>query len=130
MDLTPFAGKKILVRFEYVTDDAVNGPGLLIDDISIPEINYSDDAEKGKGGWESAGWVLTDNRLNQRWLVQLLEVGNDGTVTLQRVPVNAEGRGQVTVSKLDALKDAVLIISALAPVTTERAAYSYTITPK
>ncbi len=130
MDLTAYAGKKILVRFEYVTDDAVNGPGLLIDDISIPEINYSDDAEKGKSGWESAGWVLTDNRLNQRWLVQLLEVGNDGTVTLQRVPVNAEGRGQVTVSKVDALKDAVLIVSALAPVTTEKATYSYTITPK
>lgn len=130
IDLTPFAGKKILVRFEYVTDDAVNGPGLMLDDISIPEINYSDDGEKGKSGWESAGWVLTDNRLNQRWLVQLLEVGNDGTVTLQRVPVNAEGRGQVSVSKLDALKDAVLIISALAPVTTEKATYNYTLTPK
>jgi len=130
VDLTPFAGKKILVRFEYVTDDAVNGPGLMLDDISIPEIGYTDDAEKGKAGWEAAGWVLTDNRLNQRWLLQLLEVGNDGAITLQRVPVNAEGRGQVAVSKLDALKDAVLIVSALAPVTTEKATYTYTITPK
>lgn len=130
MDLTPFAGKKILLRFEYVTDDAVNGPGLLIDDISIPEIGYRDDGEGGKAGWDAAGWILTDNRLTQRWLVQLLQVGADGTVTLQRVPINAEGRGQAVVNKLEALKDAVLIVSALAPVTTERAAYSYAITPK
>jgi len=130
IDLTPFAGKKILLRFEYVTDDAVNGPGMLIDDISIPEIGYSDDAEKGKGGWEAAGWVRTDNRLAQRWLVQLLEIGSDGTVSLQRVPINPEGRGQVTVSRLDGLREAVLVVSAIAPTTTERATYSYTIAPK
>ena len=27
VDLTPYAGKQILLRFENVTDDAVNGPG-------------------------------------------------------------------------------------------------------
>ena len=129
IDLTPFAGKQILVRFEYVTDDAVNGPGFMVDDVSIPEISYSDDAEKGKGGWQAAGWVLTDNKLAQQWLVQLLEVGNDG-VTLERMSVGPDGRGQLTVKDLSKLKDAVLIISALAPVTTENASYSYSITPK
>ena len=78
VDLSPYAGKQILLRFEYVTDDAVNGPGFMVDDISIPEIGYSDGGEKGKEGWEAAGWVLTDNQLNQRWLVQLLDVGKDG----------------------------------------------------
>src|SRR5262249_36577409 len=28
-DLTPYAGKPILVRFEYITDDAFNATGLL-----------------------------------------------------------------------------------------------------
>ncbi|MEJ5198025.1 MAG: hypothetical protein WHX53_03795 [Anaerolineae bacterium] len=130
IDLTPFAGKKILLRFEYVTDDAVNGPGLLIDDISIPEIGFSDDGEKGKAGWDAAGWILTDNRLVQRWLVQLLVIGSDGKVTLERVPVGPDGRGQTTISKLETLRDAVLVVSALAPATTEKAAYSYTITSK
>lgn len=129
IDLTPFAGKQIQVRFEYVTDDAVNGPGFMVDDISIPEINYSDDAEKGKGSWQAAGWVLTDNKLNQQWLVQLLEVGSDG-VTLERMLVGPDGRGQLAIKDLSKLKDAVLIVSALAPATTEKASYSYTITPK
>ncbi len=129
IDLTPFAGKQILLRYEYVTDDAVNGPGFLVDDVSIPEIGYADGAENGVGGWDAAGFVLTDNRLNEGWLVQLLEVGSDGKVTLERVPVGFDGRGQVTVSGLGDLKDVVLAISALAPVTTEVAAYSYTIAP-
>ena len=73
VDLTPFAGKEILLRFEMVTDDAVNQPGLLIDNIGIPEIGYQDDGETGAGGWEAVGWMLTDNSLAQRWLVQLLE---------------------------------------------------------
>ena len=39
IDLTPFAGGSVLLRFEYVTDDAVYLDGLLIDDLSIPELD-------------------------------------------------------------------------------------------
>ena len=127
VDLTPFAGKEILVRFEMVTDDAVNQPGLLIDNITIPEIGYADDGEAGAGGWEAVGWSLTDNSLAQRWLVQLLEVG-DGQVTVQRMVVGPDGRGQLTVPNLGDLDEAMLIISGLTPVTTEPANYSYSIT--
>ena len=49
MDLTPYAGKEILVRFEMITDDAVNMPGLLIDKIAIPEIGYTDNVEERRG---------------------------------------------------------------------------------
>ena len=129
VDLTPFAGKEVMVRFEYVTDDAVNGPGLLLDNFAIPEIGYKDDAEAGATGWEASGWVQTDNDLNQRWLVQLLEVG-DSQVTAQRMVVGPDGRGQITVSNLGDLREAMLVISGLTPVTTEPASYSYTITQK
>jgi immune inhibitor A len=127
VDLTPFAGKEILVRFEMVTDDAVNQPGLLIDNITIPEIGYADDGEAGAGGWEAVGWSLTDNSLAQRWLVQLLEIGG-GEVTVQRMVVGPDGRGQLTVPNLGDLDEAMLIISGLTPVTTEPARYNYSIT--
>jgi len=127
VDLTPFAGKEVMVRFEMVTDDTVNQPGLLIDNIAIPEIGYKDDGEAGTGGWVADGWALTDNSLAQRWLVQLLEVG-DGQVTVQRMVVGPDGRGQLTVPDLAKLDEAVLTISGLTPVTTEPAQYSYTIT--
>lgn len=128
VDLTPFAGKEVLIRFEMVTDDAVNHAGLLIDNIAIPELGYKDDGESGEGGWEAAGWILTDNTVTQRWLVQVLEIGKNGDLTLQRMVVGPDGRGQLTLSDLGALEEAILVISGLAPVTTEPAAYSYEIT--
>ena len=48
-----------------VTDDAVNKPGLLIDNLRIPEINWQDDGESGENGWTSEGWILTDNSVRR-----------------------------------------------------------------
>jgi hypothetical protein len=129
-DLSPFAGHETLIRFEYITDDAVNYPGFFVDDISIPEIGYSYDAEDGDDGWASEGWIRTDNLLPQRWLIQLVELedGRDPVVT--RLPVDEKGEGRWTVSDLSRRKDAVLVISALAPVTTEKAPYEYVISER
>lgn len=127
VDLTPFAGQEILVRFEYVTDDAVNRPGMLLDNIAIPELGYQDEAENGAGGWEAAGWALTDNVLRQRWLVQLVTRSNR-QITVKRMAIDADGRGQITVPDLGNLQDAVLVISALTPVTTETANYTLNVT--
>jgi len=129
VDLTPLAGKQVQVRFEYVTDDAVNGPGVLLDNFAIPEIGYKDDSESGAAGWEASGWAQTDDNLTQRWLVQLLQIGG-GQVTIERMTVGPDGRGQLTVSDLGNLNEAMLMVSALTPVTTEPASYSYTITQK
>ena len=129
IDLGSFAGKQVLVRFEYVTDDAVNRPGALLDNIAIPELGYLEDGEKGPAGWDAAGWVLTDNTLAQRWLVQLVEIGSNG-VTVQRMDVDEDGRGQLTSHNLQDSQDVLLVVSGLTPVTTEQATYSYTISPR
>lgn len=126
VDLTPFAGQEILLRFQMVTDDAVNRPGLLLDNIAIPEIGYRDDGENGAAGWEAAGWALIDNSLEQRWLVQFVGVTGK-QVRVQRMVVSADGRGELKIANLGALDEAVLLISALTPVTTEPASYRYTI---
>jgi len=75
VDLTPYAGKRVLVRFEYITDDAVNRPGFALDDVSVPEIGYFSDFEADGGGWEAAGFARHANVLPQRWLVQLVLFG-------------------------------------------------------
>ena len=83
VDLTPYAGQEVLIRFEYVTDDAVNHAGLCLDDISIPELGYSDDVESDGGGWDARGFVRSNNRLPQRFLLQLIEFGPE--VRVQRL---------------------------------------------
>ena len=59
IDLTAYAGRKVLVRFEYVTDDAVYVDGILIDDLAIRELGFADDVEQEQG-WRAEGFVRTD----------------------------------------------------------------------
>lgn len=127
VDLSPYAGQPVLLRWEYVTDAAVTHPGMFIDDIQIPEIGLFDDLEQGMGNWQAEGWILTNNILQQRWIVQVLGYNKDGEFFVQRLPVDADGYGQIQLHNVSARKDLVLVVSALAPVTIETAAYQYEI---
>ncbi len=122
VDLSAYAGRQILVRFEYITDDALNAPGWAIDDIHIPELGYVDDVEGGAGGWQAEGFVRTNNFVPQDYLVQLLVVNHETSV--QRLPLRADQTARWSLPLADA-DHGVLLISALAPVTTEPAAYFY-----
>jgi immune inhibitor A len=129
VDLTPYTGKQVLVRFEYVTDDAINQPGWLIDDISIPELDYAEDVEVGNGGWEASGFVRVDNVLPQRFIVQLVTFGPSGKpLAVEHMALDELQRGQLKLRGLGTeVERAVLVVSGIAPVTTEWASYEYSI---
>ena len=114
VDLSAFAGEHILISFEYLTDGAVNWPGILLDDISVPEIGYSEDFEIGEGGWESSGWVRFDNSLKQRWLIQVIE---PDTRSVRRVDTT-DGSADFDLAEGD-----TLVVSAVTRYTTEIAYY-------
>ncbi|MDQ3929268.1 MAG: immune inhibitor A [Chloroflexota bacterium] len=127
VDLSPYAGKKVLVRFEYVTDEGLNRPGLLVDDVSIPEIGYSDDTESDNG-WLAEGFLRIGSHVPQKWFVALIERGSTNRVRV--IPVDALGNGTITLSGLGRgtqTRDAILVISPQAPKTTEQANYSVTV---
>lgn len=128
IDLSPYAGKQILLRFEYITDDAVTQPGFLLDDIRIPEIGYADDVEGDDGGWISEGWLRTDNVLPQEFLVLLVQPSASPLVTrLLGAGQAPQGEWELTLSSSS--EPAVLVVAGLAPVTTEPARYRLTLTP-
>jgi immune inhibitor A len=125
VDLTPYAGQKVLIRFEYVTDDAYNDPGLCVDDISIPELGYYDDAESD-GGWTAEGFVRSTNVVPQRWIVQVITFGTD--VEVQQMDLGETEAGRLAIEGFGTEIDrAVLVVSALAPDTTEVASYQYSV---
>jgi len=128
-DLAPYAGEIIWLRFEYVTDDAANGSGWLIDDLQIPAIGYATTFEDELAGWESEGWLLTDNLLPQRWLLQRLVLADDTLVRIEALPVDEQGVATFTTPVLAKNEAAILVVSALAPVTTEAAPYTIAVTP-
>src|SRR5690606_37179821 len=99
-DLSAFAGGPVHVRFEMVTDDAINTRGLFVDDIAIPAIGYLDDVEAGGDGWLSEGWLLNDNQLRQEWIVQLMFFDSGSLTGVERVEVDDEGRATVQTPSL------------------------------
>jgi immune inhibitor A len=124
IDLTAYAGKSILLRFWVVNDDAVNSPGMLIDNIRIPELSYADSAEQGDAGWQAQGFVRTSGELPQTWALRLIRVAG-GATTVERVPVDAQGRATVT---LDEGQRGTLAVIGTTEFTTEPAGYTYAIT--
>jgi hypothetical protein len=125
VDLSSYAGGEVLIRFEYVTDDAVNRPGLLVDDIAVPEIGYAADFEADDGGWQAQGFIRHANVLPQRWVVQLILFGAEPTV--ERLELTAEQIGEWTIPLEGSTDRAIIAVSALAPVTTEVGSYRYEI---
>ncbi|NPV67657.1 MAG: hypothetical protein HPY64_10970 [Anaerolineae bacterium] len=127
VDLTPFAGQEVLLRFELITDESVNTTGMVIDDVRIPEIGYFDDFEAGPGGWESEGWLYIDNILPQEWIVQLVTRGQQTAVTRLAMPGDgAHGAWEFDVG--GPAGEATLIISPIAPLTTEPGYFTITLT--
>ncbi len=122
VDLTPYVGRQVQVRFEYITDDAVNHVGLMLDDIAIPQIGYFDDVEAGDGDWIAHGFARVDNVLPQRYIVQIIYEGE--TVQVQRLTLNHANRGRLTIPGMGrALSSVVLAVSGATPFTTEPAPY-------
>jgi hypothetical protein len=127
IDLSPYSGQKVLIRFEYVTDDAVNKSGWTIDDVAIPEIGFSDDMESGANGWEAEGFVRIDNILPQRFLANVLEIGAETRV--RAIPLDATNHGVLTIKDVGgAVERAILIVSGVTPVTGQPASYEYRLT--
>lgn len=121
VDLSAYAGQKILVRFEYITDAALDYASLMLDDISIPEIDYSCDFETDICGWGSQGFVRVDNVLPQTFVVQLIRKSG-GRTTVERLPLDASRQGSLSLN-LESRDTAILVVSGTAPFTTEKASF-------
>lgn len=122
VDLSAYAGKKVQLRFEYVTDPAVVMQGILLDGLSIPAINYTEDFENGDGGWQGQGFVRVENALPQTFRLSLI-LKSGGQTTVQYVPVSNDQTAQIPLS-LKTGDSAVLIVTGTQRYSHVDAAYS------
>ncbi len=109
VDLSQYAGKKIQLRFEYVTDAAINGEGFLLDDVSIDAIQYKTDFEADDGGWIANGFARIDNTLPQSFRLALILKGSD-KVTVQNIAVQVDQTADIPLS-LKSGESAILVIT-------------------
>ncbi|MEK6227245.1 MAG: hypothetical protein AABM40_13260 [Chloroflexota bacterium] len=117
-DLSPYAGKQVQLRFEYVTDGNLNFGGFAVDDIEIPGLPL-DEAE-ADNGWVTSGFIRSTNLVSQRFAVQVLHFGDRGTVERRTVE-----NGDLTFD-VDTTGDrrALLAVTGFAIRTTEPVAFS------
>jgi hypothetical protein len=125
IDLTPYVGQKVQVRFEYVTDDGPVHAGILLDDIEIPQLGYCDDVEASEGGWVARGFIRNAIAMPQQWLLQMVTQRHDQR-TVERLELGPDHTGRWEVH-LGPDETAVLVISGRTRMTTEPAEYGYAI---
>jgi len=125
IDLSPFAGRKIVLRFEYITDEGINLDGWAIDDIAIPELAFFDDGERD-GHWQTQGFQRLTAPLPQRFIVRVIEMGE--TTSVRPLPLDAANRGEVRLSGFGSTLDkAVIVVAAASDGTTQTAPYRYSL---
>jgi hypothetical protein len=120
VDLSQFAGQKVQIRFEYITDAAVNGEGFLLDDVRVDAAGYQSDFEADDGGWVAAGFARVENVLPQTYRLSLILKGDTTTVT--HIPVNADQTAEFPLS-LKPGEEAILIVTGTTRYTRLPAAY-------
>ena len=125
VDLSPYAGRRVLVRFEHITDDAFNAAGLTLANIRVPEIGFVDGP--GAAGWQTGGWTRIANLLPTRWLVQLVLYTTHGVV-VRPLALSHDATGAATISGLGRdVRRVVVVISPTAPQTTIPSGYTMTL---
>ena len=127
VDISSFAGQEIILRFEYITDAAVNGDGLLLDDLSIDAIDYREDFESGDGGWDTAGFVRLYNQLPQTYRLVLIEMGRETRVRELALDENQSAQFELTL--VDESSEAVLVVIGTARHTWQPAHYRFQVLP-
>ena len=127
VDLSEYAGQEIRLRFEYVTDAAVNGEGLMVDDVRIDAVGYSEDFEHGDGGWQGDGFIRLYNRLPQTYRVMVVEYGDETTV--QPLALDAEQHGETSIHIGGSVREVVMIVIGTTRHTWQTSEYRYGLAP-
>jgi hypothetical protein len=125
VDLSAFAGEEVTLRFDYVTDAAVNGVGMVIDDIRLDAIDYFSDFETDQGGWRAEGFVRVQNVLPLTYRLSLITFGDETTVT--PVTLDENNRVSIDLNIGGDVDSVVLVVSSTTHFTRQKAEYSITI---
>lgn len=120
VDLSKFAGQKVQIRFEYITDAALNGEGFLLDDVNIEAIDYTSDFETDDGGWRAEGFVRVENVLPQTYRLNLIIRGDTTTVT--PITIGSDQTAEIPLSLANG-DEAILVVAGTTRFTRQPNAY-------
>jgi immune inhibitor A len=115
VDLSPYAGEKILLRYEYITDAILTYAGMALDNIAVPEIGYYDDVETSSQGWRAQGFSRVSAYMAQRFELILITFGTGGIPLVQHIPIEADQSAVVDIPFSLLNRRALLVVAASDP---------------
>ena len=124
VSLTDYAGREIRLRLQYITDDATNSHGLCLRRLAVSDAATGGAALRSPelGGWQPDGFVFTGNRVQQRFIVQLIREGAANQV--QRLALDAANYGELLIAPPADGERLTLAVQPLAPATRLDAHYT------
>lgn len=124
VNLAKYQGRRILLRFQYLTDDEYNGQSLAVRDISIRAAHFID--RVGDPRWKLSGFVpALTNRLPMRWSLRLITFSSRIPV-VKVIPVSASGNATIKILSGKHANHATLVVFGEAPKTTNSSGYVLT----
>lgn len=115
IDLSSYAGKKIQLRFQYITDAIFTAPGLALDNISIPEIGYYDNVETSSEDWVANGFLRVNAYIPQRFHLLLITFDENNIPVVQKLSINNDNTSQFEIQLNKGSNRAFLIVAASNP---------------
>jgi immune inhibitor A len=125
VELTAFAGSEVLLRFEYVTDQSLNGQGFALKDVNIAQLGLEEPGAT-EGPWMAEGWVRVDAPVPEHWNLRLVRWTASGIVV---DTVSADVDGTATFALDPAASRSTLVVAPTAPRTLLLGNYSIAIGP-
>lgn len=116
VDLGPWQGQRIQLRFWTITDEGYNASGIALADVGVEGVPAT---------WSGAGFVMIRNRLPQAWELRAIVYPPNAPPQVVEIPVVA-GHAEWT---LPANQRVTLVVVGASPGTTQLAAYRYVVQP-
>ncbi len=129
IDLRDYAGKPVLVRFEYLTDGSQTNSGVALDDVGIVELGYNDNVEAGQSVWNPDGFLRIPSEVDQNWTVWVVYEQRGQHATVERMSLDDLHTGRLTVTIPDG-GTATIIVGAAAPFSEAPATYKLVLLPQ
>lgn len=123
LDLAPYAGRPLGLRWLVLTDDAVSESGLALDGLRrVGADGQGRPLPAEDPAWQAAGWQLLPLSLPARWGLQVVVRGHE-SLAVRRFGADAQGQAAIALDGIPDDATVTLIVSAMTPGTRSSAAY-------
>jgi immune inhibitor A len=99
----------------------------MLDDISIPQVDYFSDFESDDGGWEAAGFVRIQNTLPQTYRLVLISEG--AKTSVQYIDLSSDNTADIPLDFENGVKNYVLVVTGTTRYTRQTTGYRFNFTP-